>query len=855
MSADAASSISPGHARDHQRLAVYTAALLLSLALLASLAGLAWYERGEALDAAQDRSKLMSRVLEDQITRAVESAAQSLRSLGESPALASGLQGEGGGGALPSEALNLQLRQVLQGQPVLRNVAVLSLGGQVLASSEPSEIGLQLSVPLLGALPSEGGDRLAALLPGRGLRDLRVNAAPSPVYMLPLLRQQRLPGGRHVLLLALINPDALANYQSQALADAKGAALLSSFDGQLLAASESVSQEPGTRLSHHPVFAQWLPAREHGSYVGLGAMSGTQVVAFRASRTRPLVVLVEEGVELALQGWRELLHVLLAVAGAGLVLIAGAAWVALRSLSNGARARAALDRAHQRVAAREHDLRVLLKSLQEFVFRTDAQGAITFVNARWSSLSALPIRESHGLYLPDLVVPQHRQRMQALFAPDGQPGESRSAQFALQAPDGQMRRFEISVLPLRDEQTQALSGFAGSAVDVTERWVAQQSLQHQLAFSALLQEMSPLPVSMFDAEGRYVTVNQAWEEFTGRSRQVTLGQPVGNFMPKAERLVHDEQDARLLREGGRIRYETQIQHRDGSLRDMLITKVRVPDQNGGVAGILCTLEDVSEFRAAERATREARDVAQEASRAKSEFVANISHELRTPLQSILGFSELGMARGRDAPKLASMFGDIQQAGQRMLALVNDLLDVSKIESSVGTFDLERCDLRGLIQGVMRELEPLMARRHLRLSLRQPATPLAAKVDPLRFQQVVRNVMANAIKFSPEGGALDVRAQLTPQGEVHISVADQGPGIPPAELEKIFDAFVQSSQTKDGSGGTGLGLAICRKIIEIHGGRIYAENRGEPGSDASGSVFHILLPLRQQGDSQVMSTLD
>jgi len=357
--------------------------------------------------------------------------------------------------------------------------------------------------------------------------------------------------------------------------------------------------------------------------------------------------------------------------------------------------------------------------------------------------------------------------------------------------------------------------------------------------------MSPLPVSMFDAEGRYVTVNQAWEEFTGRSRQVTLGQPVGNFMPKAERLVHDEQDSRLLREGGRIRYETQIQHRDGSLRDMLITKVRVPDQNGGVAGILCTLEDVSEFRAAERATREARDVAQEASRAKSEFVANISHELRTPLQSILGFSELGMARGRDAPKLASMFGDIQQAGQRMLALVNDLLDVSKIESSVGTFDLERCDLRGLIQGVMRELEPLMARRHLRLSMRQPATPLAAKVDPLRFQQVVRNVMANAIKFSPEGGALDVRAQLTPQGEVHISVADQGPGIPPAELEKIFDAFVQSSQTKDGSGGTGLGLAICRKIIEIHGGRIGAANRPD-----GGAVFRIHLPLRGATETQV-----
>ncbi|MCV2364912.1 PAS domain S-box protein [Paucibacter sp. DJ1R-11] len=838
-----------------QRLRVYLAACLLSLALLLALAVLAWYERNEALSAARARAELMSRVLEDQITRAVEAASLSLRVLAESPALPAWLAADAAASSADAATTQAGLRQALQGQTVLRSVALLSPQGRVLASSEAGEAGLQVELSLLGNWPGDGVDRLSRMLPGRGVRDLRAGPVTSPVSMLPLLRQLNLGGGRRLLLLALINPDTLANYQSQALADLQGAALLSSFDGQLLASSESVPQAPGSRLSGHPVFSDWLPAREFGSYVGAGAVAGTQVVAFRASRTRPLVLLVEQPVDLALQSWRDMLYVLLGIAVAGTLLIAGATWVVLRSLRSSARGRAALSRAHERVAAREQDLRVLLRSLQEFVFRTDASGAISFVNARWASLSALPSRDAQGLHLADLVVPEHRARVQALFDPRGPLEEARTAQFALVAPDGRMRRFEMSVLPLQEARGQGLTGFAGSAVDVTERCEAQQSLQHQLAFSALLQEMSPLPVSMFDAAGRYVTVNQAWEEFTGRSRFATIGQEVGGFMPKAERSVHDDQDARLLREGGRIRYETQIKHRDGSLRDMLITKVRVPDQNGGVAGILCTLEDVSEFRAAERATREARDVAQEASRAKSEFVANISHELRTPLQSILGFSELGLARSREQPKLGGMFQDIQQAGQRMLALVNDLLDVSKIESAVGTFDLERCDLRGLIQGVMRELEPLMARRTLRLSLRQPATPLAAKVDPLRFQQVIRNVMANAIKFSPEGGALDVRAALTPQGEVHITVADQGPGIPQKELEKIFDAFVQSSQTKDGSGGTGLGLAICRKIIEVHGGRIYAENRVDDGSDNPGAIFHIYLPLRQPGDSQLMGNLD
>jgi len=310
-------------------------------------------------------------------------------------------------------------------------------------------------------------------------------------------------------------------------------------------------------------------------------------------------------------------------------------------------------------------------------------------------------------------------------------------------------------------------------------------------------------------------------------------------------MLHAAQDARLMAEGGRLRYETQLFHRDGSRRDMLVTKVLVPDEQGGAAGILCTLMDVSEFRDAERATREARDVAEEASRSKSEFVANISHELRTPLQSILGFSELGLMRGREHPKLAGMFGDIHTSGQRMLALVNDLLDVSKIESAVGTFDLERCDLRGLVQAVLRELDPLLARRRLGLKLALIDEPLTAKVDPLRFQQVIRNVMANAIKFSPEGGLLEIEGGITPQGEVCLSVADRGPGIPAAELETIFEAFVQSSKTKDGSGGTGLGLAICRKIVEIHGGRISAANRPD-----GGAIFRIHLPLRSAPDTQV-----
>ncbi len=528
--------------------------------------------------------------------------------------------------------------------------------------------------------------------------------------------------------------------------------------------------------------------------------------------------------------------------------------MALYECRAGRRARHALDVAHRRLAQREQEQRVLLRSLQELVFRVDAAGVITYVNARWARVSRKRLDEAVGMRLVDLVEEEDRAQVQSLLQPVSPTapqsldphGAERKIEVSLKSPEGRQRRCELAVLPLFEAGH--LVGFAGSAVDVTERYEAQGKLQQQLAFSALLQEISPLPVSMFDAQGRYVTVNHAWEEFMGRKRAEVLGTSVGDDLSEAERELHAQHDRRLLARGGRTSYEHQLLQHDGVRRDMLITKVLVPDLNGGVAGILCTLMDVSNFRAIERATREARDEAQEASRAKSEFIANISHELRTPLQAILGFSELGMVRGRADPKLAGMFSDVYAAGQRMLALVNDLLDVSKIESSVGTFDLETCDLRGPIQAVLQELEPLMAKRYLQLSTRMPMQPLMAKVDPLRFQQVVRNVMANAIKFSPDAASIDVVAGLNAAGEIHLSVADQGPGIPGGESEQIFEAFVQSSQTKDGSGGTGLGLAICRKIVEVHNGRIYAENRR-----GGGAVFHIVLPQRQPGDTQVSQT--
>ena len=484
------------------------------------------------------------------------------------------------------------------------------------------------------------------------------------------------------------------------------------------------------------------------------------------------------------------------------------------------------DEAQQETARREQELSVLFRSVQELIFRTDAQGTIRFVNPRWHAITNQPAEMARGQRLRDVVHPECRDGVDALFDATQPPGV-RMAQVRLTGPAGETRALDISVVPLRDRSGQ-LRGFAGSAVDVTALLAAQQSLQEQLALTSQVLECNPLPICMTDTEGRLLSVNQAWESFMGLSRKSVLGMRNIDFLPTQEAQAYCAHQEQLLREGGRVRYEERMRRPDGSFRDVQVTKVLVTTNGKQPIGILTAKMDITEFRAA-------RDLAEEASRSKSEFVANISHELRTPLQSILGFSELGLARGRHQSKLASMFSDIHDAGQRMLVLVNDLLDIAKIESTVGAFQFERADVRDLIEEVAAEMELLLDRKRLGLGLRLGRMPLIAKVDPSRFQQVVRNVLSNAIKFSPEDSIIDITAGVSDDHSIHIQVRDQGPGIPPAELETVFQAFVQSSKTRDGSGGTGLGLAICRKIVEAHGGRIHATN----GPDG-GTIFHIML---------------
>jgi signal transduction histidine kinase/CheY-like chemotaxis protein len=238
-----------------------------------------------------------------------------------------------------------------------------------------------------------------------------------------------------------------------------------------------------------------------------------------------------------------------------------------------------------------------------------------------------------------------------------------------------------------------------------------------------------------------------------------------------------------------------------------------------------------------------------ASQAKSDFIASMSHELRTPLSAILGFSELMRAEprqgdGRLVPD--EWIEHIHVGGQHLLALINDVLDLAKVEAGRLELDREPFDLRGLVTETVAGLRPLAARKALTITIRSGVGQLLA--DRGRVRQILYNLLSNAIKFTPNEGSISVETQAD-SGEVRLTVADSGPGIAPDDQALIFEEFSQVGEIGGRQGGTGLGLALARRLVEAHGGRIELES--ELGS---GSRFTVTFPQATLIEAQASASV-
>ncbi len=406
----------------------------------------------------------------------------------------------------------------------------------------------------------------------------------------------------------------------------------------------------------------------------------------------------------------------------------------------------------------------------------------------------------------------------------------------------------------------------GLNLDITDRKRAELELERNRQFLDTVIDAIPLPVFVKDSEHRWVIVDEAAALDLGMPKSALIGHSDRSLLsPEYADKVEAEDDT-LWAEGGKLITETEVPLPGRGPRWMLKTKVGAVMSDGS-RYIVAAVLDVTSRRQTEEALREhrdrleelveartqelaaAKDAAEAANQAKSEFLANMSHELRTPMHAILSFARLGterLAAGKgDAVKLGQYLGRIEASGDRLLRLLNDLLDLSKLEAGRMNYEFGRHDLRDITAGVVDELSGVARERGVVVDLSLEGDAVPVWCDAVRVAQVVRNVLGNAIKFTPSGKHVRLAMEVcnaAASGDAacgRLEVTDDGAGIPQGELEAVFDKFVQSSKTKSGAGGTGLGLAICREIINQHAGRIWAEH-----AEGGGARFIIVLPGSQ-----------
>jgi PAS domain S-box-containing protein len=334
-----------------------------------------------------------------------------------------------------------------------------------------------------------------------------------------------------------------------------------------------------------------------------------------------------------------------------------------------------------------------------------------------------------------------------------------------------------------------------------------------------------------DLNGIVRTWNKAAEQMFGFTPDEMIGRSIKTIIPE-ERLQEEDEVLRQIRSGHSVRhFETVRRRKDGTLIEISLTVSPIRDADGRIIGASKIARDITVQR---RLAREA----EEANRVKDEFLAMLSHELRTPLNAVLGYTRMLRTGQFDEDRQERAIDTIERNANVLSQLVSDVLDVSAIVTGKMRLKTSTCDLRSIVEAATEVVGPSADAKGVALSITAPAHPVMVQCDADRMQQVFWNLLANAIKFTPPEGRIDVGLTAS-GGHARLAVADTGSGIAKESLHFIFQRFWQGEQrTHAPNAGLGLGLALARHFTELHGGTISAASPGE----GKGATFTVELPL-------------
>jgi PAS domain S-box-containing protein len=354
---------------------------------------------------------------------------------------------------------------------------------------------------------------------------------------------------------------------------------------------------------------------------------------------------------------------------------------------------------------------------------------------------------------------------------------------------------------------------------------------------AALVESSDDAIVSKNLSGIVTSWNAGAEHVFGYTAAEMIGRPITLLLPR-ENLDEENRILERLRRGERVdHYEAVRVRKDGRKIDVSLSISPIRNASGEVVGASKIARDITEQKLSLSKLAEAHEHLKRADRMKSEFISTLSHELRTPLTAIVGWVQI-LREGATPEELAQGLDIIDRNVKVQTQLINDLLDMSRIEAGKVSLDLQRIDLPAVVESALEAVRPAALMKNIRVTVAVSSIEGMVMADRGRMQQILWNLLNNAIKFTPKGGRVHVTVERV-NSHVEIAVADNGVGISPDLLETIFERFSQADATiTRRHGGLGLGLTIVRHLVELHGGKVHAQSQGA----GRGATFVVHIPL-------------
>src|SRR2546427_1354163 len=497
-------------------------------------------------------------------------------------------------------------------------------------------------------------------------------------------------------------------------------------------------------------------------------------------------------------------------------------------------------RAEEALQTSEEKFRSVVQTANDAIVTADSHGNITNFNHGAETIFGYSAGEVIGkplvVLMPDRFKEPHQRGFKRYLETSEAHVIGKTVELAGKRKDGTEFPVELS---LSSCETGEGLFFTGILSDITDRKKAEEALrQSEERFRLLVSEVTDYAILMLDPEGGIASWNAGAERIKGYKPDEIIGQHFSRFYTTEDvERGKPAYELKVARERGRFEDEGWRVRKNGTQfwANVVITALR--DATGRLRGFGRGTRDITEHRRAQELIMQAKEEAERASKFKDQFLSTMSHELRTPLNAVLGFSDL-LADERYGPlndRQRRYVDHIYTGGKHLLRLISDILDLSKIQA--GRMELAREDVAvaSAFTEVISALHPL-AEKKSHVLLQQAEPDLHVHADAMRFKQVLTNLIGNAIKFTPEGGRIELVARQV-DNQVRIEVRDNGLGIPPEQQQRIFEAFVRLTQTGSATEGTGLGLAITARLVELHGGKLGIES--QPGE---GACFYFSLPL-------------